>query len=264
MYDSVMGLMLWGALWVVAGMAVLWLLAWAIKEPSIVDVGWTLSVGGLAWYYYFSSGICGTRPVLLLTAVSLWTLRMLGLLLGRYMRGKKDKRYEALTAGWTQDTWKKYFIFFEAQALAAVVLSLPFAFVMTHTQGLELWDLAAILVFLAGFSGVAASDEALKLFQQNPENEGKVCTKGLWRYSRHPNYFFEIVLWIGFALFAISSPLGWLGLISPVLLLVSVFFVTGIPPTEKHLLQSKGEEYRLYQQRTSKFIPLPPGKNDEL
>jgi steroid 5-alpha reductase family enzyme len=85
-----------------------------------------------------------------------------------------------------------------------------------------------------------------------------VLDVGLWRYSRHPNYFFEAVAWVGFALAALSAPHGWFGIVCPILILYFLLRVTGIPLTEQHSLETHGDLYRAYQRRTSAFIPLPP------
>jgi steroid 5-alpha reductase family enzyme len=98
----------------------------------------------------------------------------------------------------------------------------------------------------------------LKLFKAQPAAKGRVCDFGLWKYSRHPNYFFEWVVWIGYAVFALGAPLGWIGLASPLLILFFLLCVTGIPPAEARALATRGDAYRDYQRRTSAFIPWFP------
>ena len=110
------------------------------------------------------------------------------------------------------------------------------------------------------FAGEITADAQLSRFKSNPANRGKLCDVGLWRYSRHPNYFFESVIWLAYALFALSSPWGWVGLASPALILYFLLKVTGIPATEAQALRTKGEAYRRYQETTSVFIPWFPRK----
>ena len=107
-------------------------------------------------------------------------------------------------------------------------------------------------------AGEALADRPLEWFKKDPKNRGRVCQVGLWRYSRHPNYFFEWLAWMAFALFALPSPLGFLSLACPALMLWFLLKVTGIPATEAQALRSKGEAYREYQQSTSAFFPWRP------
>jgi steroid 5-alpha reductase family enzyme len=114
------------------------------------------------------------------------------------------------------------------------------------------------VLFAVGLSLNVLSDRQLAQWRANPDNAGKTCRAGLWRYSRHPNYFFEWLLWVGWAVIATAAPWGWLGWMTPVLLLVLLFTITGIPPTEEQALRGRGEDYRRYQQETSVFVPWFP------
>jgi len=102
------------------------------------------------------------------------------------------------------------------------------------------------------------ADAQLVRFKRDPKNKGRVCNAGLWRYSRHPNYFFEFLIWVSFAIVALPAQHGYLGLISPLLILFFLVRVSGIPATEQQAIRSKGEAYRNYQQSTSPFIPWFP------
>jgi steroid 5-alpha reductase family enzyme len=117
---------------------------------------------------------------------------------------------------------------------------------------------AGIALFIVALSGESAADAQLAAFKRDPANHGGVCDAGLWRYSRHPNYFFEWLIWIAYALFALPAPHGWIALAMPVLMLHFLINVTGLKATEEQALRSKGERYRLYQARTSGFIPWLP------
>ena len=118
--------------------------------------------------------------------------------------------------------------------------------------------LRARALFLIGLIGESTADAQLAAFKRNPANKGGVCDAGLWRYSRHPNYFFEWLIWIAYAVFALASPYGWIALAMPVLMLHFLINVTGLKATEEQALRTKGERYRLYQARTSGFIPWIP------
>jgi steroid 5-alpha reductase family enzyme len=121
-------------------------------------------------------------------------------------------------------------------------------------------DFAGIALWAVGIVGVTLSDHQLAVFKTRPENRGKTCRAGLWRYSRHPNYFFEWLHWCSYVPLVISAPGGWLAVLVPLVLLYFFFFVTGIPPTEAQALASRGEEYRSYQRSTSVFVPWFPKK----
>jgi steroid 5-alpha reductase family enzyme len=122
-------------------------------------------------------------------------------------------------------------------------------------------EYAGAVLWVFAFLGEVLADAQLARFKANPVNRGKVCDLGLWRFSRHPNYFFEWLIWVSYALFALASPHGYLGLISPALILFFLLKVTGIPATEAQALRSKGEAYRRYQQTTSVFIPWIPKRS---
>ena len=115
-------------------------------------------------------------------------------------------------------------------------------------------------IWLVSILCEAIADLQLSAFKKNPENKGKTCREGLWKYSRHPNYFFEWMMWIGYAVFALGSPWGWLGLLSPALVLYFLFGSTGIPATEAQALRTRGNAYREYQRATSSFVPWFPKK----
>ena len=98
----------------------------------------------------------------------------------------------------------------------------------------------------------------MKSFKADPANKGKTMRYGLWRYSRHPNYFFQWLTWVAYALIALAAPYGWIGLVSPLLILYLILFVTGVKPAEEQALKSRGDDFRRYQRETSVFIPWPP------
>ena len=121
-----------------------------------------------------------------------------------------------------------------------------------------MWEIWGIFLWLTGVVGESAADLQLEAFQRDPANQGKVCQTGLWRVSRHPNYFFEGLVWVGFCLFAMPADWGALGIISPLLMYTLLLKVSGIPLAEAEALRSKGDAYREYQNTTSAFIPWFP------
>ena len=149
-----------------------------------------------------------------------------------------------------------FLLFFELQAVLVVIFSFPFLFASFNPEpDLHPLEMVGLLVAVLGLAGESLADHQMQAFKSNPARQGAVCDVGLWKYSRHPNYFFESVIWWGFFIAALASPWGWLALVCPLLMLYFLFQVTGIPLTEEYALKSKGEAYRRYQQTTSAFVP---------
>jgi steroid 5-alpha reductase family enzyme len=145
------------------------------------------------------------------------------------------------------------------QALVDVILSLPYLVAMTKpAPGLGAWDLAGVLVWVVTVVGETVADHQLATFRADPANCGRTCRVGLWRASRHPNYFFEWLHWWSYVLLAVGSPWWALTLVGPALMLFFLLKVTGIPAAEAQALASRGEDYRDYQRTTSAFVPWFP------
>jgi steroid 5-alpha reductase family enzyme len=151
------------------------------------------------------------------------------------------------------------FCFFQTQAALLVLLSVPFLLAAQNAApGWHPRELLGLVLWLLALGGEALADAQLARFKRDPRQRGRVCDVGLWRLSRHPNYFFEWLVWVAFALFASASPWGWVSAYCPALMLFFLLKVTGIRYTEDQLLRSKGEAFRKYQQRTSAFVPWFP------
>jgi steroid 5-alpha reductase family enzyme len=147
------------------------------------------------------------------------------------------------------------------QAVSVVLLLAPmFVVALNGRPGIQPLEWVGAFVWLIGLSGEAVSDAQMSTFRAKPENKGKVCEDGLWYYSRHPNYFFESVIWLGYGIFALASPYGWITLYAPALIWFLLLKVTGIPFAEETSIRTRGDLYRDYQRRTSAFIPLPKRK----
>ena len=149
--------------------------------------------------------------------------------------------------------------FFMLQAALNVFLSLPLLVAcLNPAPGIGMLEWLGVAIWALGLAGETLADRQLARFRADPANRGRVCTVGLWRYSRRPNYFFEWTIWVAYAAFALGSPpWGWAGLAMPALMLHFLLNVTGVRATEAQALRSKGAAYREYQRRTSAFVPLP-------
>lgn len=242
-------------------MAVTWAICRRLNNASFVDVAWVYSFTLIVGFFSLVGPGDPFRKALITAMVTLWSLRLGTHLLIRAIRlhPRENPRYRGLREQFPQRTWFMFFGFFELQAVLIALLSIPFAIISSNpTPGLSPWEILGALIWLVGFVGETLADFQLHRFRSAPENKGAVCANGLWRYSRHPNYFFEWIVWIGYFVFALGSPWGWITFFCPVLILHFLLNVTGIPPAEEQSLASRGDAYRDYQHGTSPFIPMPP------
>ena len=193
-----------------------------------------------------------------------WGLRLaVYLLYDRVLGRAEDGRFAELRREWGGDAPRRLLWFFLAQAIAAVVFSLPALFASANAdQEFEIIELVAAGLWVVAFAGESTADRQLLRFRTNAANRGYACRTGLWKFSRHPNYFSEWLIWVALALFACGSPWGWVTLACPAVLLYALFKVTGIPPNEAQALHSRGDEYRAYQAATSTFIPWFPRRSE--
>jgi len=240
-----------------------YLLGLRLRNFGIVDVAWAGGFAPMVLFYALAGAGDSTHRFLIGAIACAWSLRLatyLGLRVASH-HPQEDGRYATLRREWASNLHLKMGTFFVVQGLLIVVLSLPFALVASSGQGeLGAWDYAAITLFLMALAGESLADAQLRAFKANPAMRGRVCDQGLWGWSRHPNYFFEGLVWVSFALAATPLPHGWLAWLSPLLIYWFLTRVTGIRYTEEQLLQSKGAAYRDYQQRTNAFIPWPPSR----
>lgn len=262
MLTAALHLALVGAAIVAAMMLVLWFIHILIKNAAIVDVGWAAGLALLAIYYAYAGPGYSARKYAIATMAGLWGLRLATyLLFARVIGQPEEGRYVQLRKDWKTNLPLRFLFFFEFQALLDVILSLPFLLACLDSRApLGLLETLGGAIWIVGILGEALADAQLSKFKKDPANKGKLCRVGLWNYSRHPNYFFEWLIWVGYATFAIASPWGWLGLLSPALILYFLLGVTGIPATEEQALRSRGDQYREYQKTTSAFIPWLPKK----
>jgi steroid 5-alpha reductase family enzyme len=257
MVQVVIHLLLPGTIVVAIMMFLLWLLHLRLNNAGVVDPGWAAGIAILSVIYAtFGPGYALRRWVASGMAL-IWGLR-LAVHLARRLAGQPEEgRYQQLRKEWGGGNPKTRFLFFfEFQALLDVILSLPFLLAaLNPSPTLHYLEYAAIALWIVAQSGEALADAQLAAFKRDPASRGTVCQRGLWNYSRHPNFFFEWLIWVAWALFALASPYGWLAMICPALMFYFLFRVTGIPMTEAQALRSRGEAYRRYQQTTSAFVP---------
>ena len=241
-------------------MSILWVIYYFKKNAGIVDIGWALGFVLSVWAYLFIGEGYRPKKWLITLMVTAWGIRLAWHLYQRFMLSGEDPRYQEIRKSWgTQNTDFKFFVMFIFQGVLVVLLSLPFIIIAGDSEpGFYAVELLGLLVWFVGLLGETYADQQLHYFKANPENKGKVCKEGLWRYSRHPNYFFEFIVWVGYYLFALGTSAGWIAIISPAIMLGLLLKVSGIPLTEAEAIKTKGSEYEDYIKTTSAFIPWFP------
>ena len=255
------GLFIPGLALAVSLMAALFLLSLRIRNFSIVDIAWSALFTPLVLLYAALAGGYGPRRALIAAMVALWSLRLAGHLVARIssLHPAEEGRYLQLRREWAAHLNGRFFLFFQAQGLLAALLSVPFLLACVDPRpGLGPFEIAGAAIFVVALAGEAVADRQLSAFKADPANRGRTCRVGLWRTSRHPNYFFEWLVWVAYSVFAWPSPWGWATLCCPLLMLFFLFRVTGIPMTEEQALRSRGDDYRDYQRTTSAFVPWRP------
>jgi len=239
-------------------MTILWLLSLLVRDASIVDVFWGLGFVALYWLAYAQStkgNIIFGRQHLTGLLVTLWGLRLALHILHRNWGRNEDFRYaswraEAGSTWW----WRSYFKVFLLQGAILWFVSWPLLAILNNTTAPLGWlDLAALLLWVAGFLFEVIGDWQLSRFKQDPANAGQLLTSGLWRYTRHPNYFGDAVIWWSFFLFAVAAG-AWWTVFSPLLMTFLLRRVSGVAMLERKLRETK-PGYAVYMSRTNAFFP---------
>lgn len=258
MINSPWLLLLVGAIGAGTMMAALWLVSVRIRNASYVDVAWALGIAGTAATYALLGNGSSVHRVLVAGLGTVWGVRLGTYLLVRLAGKEEDGRYQELRRRWAPHASRAFFVFFQAQAGFVLLFSLPFALVASDDGGVSALVWVGAALALLAIVGEVVADTQLAVWRGSPANVGKTARNGLWGWSRHPNYFFEWLHWVGWAVIALGSPYGWVAIAVPALLLFLLFKLTGIPETEAQSLRSRGDDYRRYQQEVSVFVPLPP------
>jgi steroid 5-alpha reductase family enzyme len=243
--------------------------AWYIQQKSSnsgwVDVTWSLGVGAvgfIAAVWPLGQDWPHWRQIVVALLAASWCLR-LGLHIARRTRtAADDPRYKNLILQWGSDAPRRMFLFLQSQAVVGIILA--FSILLAAHNPNPQWriqDLVGLAVLTVAIVGEAIADRQLRAFKNDPGNHKAVCDIGLWRWSRHPNYFFEWLSWVAYPIIAIDfcgcNPYGWLALAAPLSMYWVLVHVSGIPPLEEHMLRSRGDAFRAYQKRTRPFFPLP-------
>jgi steroid 5-alpha reductase family enzyme len=248
-------------------MTLAWVFQWRVGNAGWVDAFWTagIGLGGVAAALFPIPGSASPTPrqELLAALVAIWAIRLGVHLALRTAHGPEDARYNNFRKEWGGSFQVKLFLFLQIQALAAVLLvSAILLAARNPAPGLTIADLLGALILAIAIAGEGIADSQLRRFKSLPANRGRVCDVGLWSWSRHPNYFFEWLVWLAYPVIAVdfsgAYPWGWLALMAPAFMYWLLVYVSGIPPLEAAMLRSRGGLYAAYQARTHAFIPMPP------
>jgi steroid 5-alpha reductase family enzyme len=231
------------------------------RRNDVADVAWgtvflVATVTALA-----VNGVLGTRPVLATALVTAWGLRLAAHIATRNRGKGEDPRYRKWREEWGRfATLRAFLQVFLLQGVLALVVVIPVTWaIVWGGPPLGAFDALGALVWLVGFGCEAVSDWQLRQFTRDPANRGRVMGGGLWRYSRHPNYFGEVAQWWGLYLIALAVPGGWVTIVGPLCITALILFVSGVPLLEKQF--SGNPEFEAYKRRTSVFVPLPPRRS---
>ena len=238
---------------------IFWLISLARNDVSIVDSLWSLMFLFVALVYGLMDGNSGPRELLILVLVAVWALRLSVYITWRNHGQAEDYRYQEIRANNEPGfRYKSFYIVFLLQAVLAWVISLPLAAAISGQTAIGPLDYVGVSLILAGVFFEAVGDMQLSRFRRDPDNAGKVLDKGLWRYTRHPNYFGNFTLWWGFYLIALSAG-AWWTVISPLLMTFLLLKVSGVALLEKDI-SGRRPQYRQYIRRTNAFFPGMPRK----
>ncbi|MDJ0864267.1 MAG: DUF1295 domain-containing protein [Gammaproteobacteria bacterium] len=247
---------LWG-LAAIGGLAgFTWLVSVAKRNVTVVDSMWGVFFALATLTFALTAPSTGPRVLLMLTLVALWAGRLSLYLTWRNWGKPEDPRYQAIRRNNSPHfAVKSLYIVFGLQGLLAWIIALPLAAAVTGTAPLNVFDLVGISLWLVGMLFETVADWQLARFKRQPENAGKVMDRGLWRYTRHPNYFGEFCVWWGYYLLAVGAG-GWWSIISPAIMTFLLLKVSGVVMLERDIVKRR-PAYRDYVERTNAFFPGP-------
>jgi steroid 5-alpha reductase family enzyme len=245
---------------ILAASTFVWMISVRLEDASIADICWGLGFVLLAWLYCLLSPPLTPRSWLVAALITLWGARLSSHIFRRNHGKEEDPRYRAMRASHGRAFWwRSLFTVFWLQGAILWFVALPLLVAVRATSpaALTAVDALGVLLFAVGFGFEVVGDSQLARFRAEPSNRGHVLDRGLWRYTRHPNYFGDATLWWGLYAIAVATPSGWRTALSPALMTFLLMRVSGVTLLEDGLKASK-PGYREYVGRTSGFVPLPP------
>jgi steroid 5-alpha reductase family enzyme len=242
--------------WMLATALAAWALCTARRNVGLVDIFWSLFLLVATLCFLRDAGMPTSRALLVLSLVGIWALRLAAHLAVRNWNAAEDHRYQAIRArNQPGFAWKSLYLVFGLQALLAFIVSLPLHAAINSSAPLNLLDVAGATLAIAGLLMETIADTQLAAFRDDPDSRGRVLDRGLWRYSRHPNYFGEFCVWWGLYLLALATG-AWWAIFSPLLMSVLLMRVSGVTLLEKDIGERR-PKYAQYVARTNAFFPGP-------
>ena len=241
-------------------MSIFFIIAQIKKNNSIVDMGWGLGFVLISVYTLFTGGNYNLRAIIVTALVLVWGIRLFYHILKRNLGKPEDFRYATFRRSWGRWEMPRAFLqVFMLQGAIMLVIAYPIIMNNATSKGsLGILELVGIAVWIVGFIFEALGDKQLKNFIADKKNKGHIMKSGLWKYTRHPNYFGEATMWWGIFIITLSSQSGIEGIISPIIITLLLLYVSGVPMLEKHYKDNK--EFQAYVKITSKFVPSLPKK----
>jgi len=228
-----------------------------LKRNDVADIAWGIGFIIASLVPLFLYGVNIDRGLFVTILVILWGGRLSLHIFKRNIRKSEDARYALWRVEWGK--WfvlRSYLQVFLLQGVLLMCIVLPVLIINTYRGGaITIFDLIGILVWVVGFFFESKGDSQLKTFLSNPNNKGKVLDTGLWKYTRHPNYFGEVTQWWGLWIIALSVPYGFLGILGPITITFLILKVSGIPMLERRMMENP--LFNEYRKRTSVFFPMP-------
>jgi steroid 5-alpha reductase family enzyme len=245
---------------IMAYMAVWFCLGQALRRNDVADIAWGIGFIVTAVSAMVFTENVTPRGLLITCIVVLWGVRLSSHVFLRNLGKQEDPRYRKWRKDWGKHAViRAFFQVFLLQGVLIIIISLPVTIAITAERSpLSLLDILGVCIWFVGFAFETVGDCQLMRYKRNPANQGKIMTQGLWRYTRHPNYFGEVALWWGVYLIAVSVPLGWATILGPITITCLILKVSGIPLLEERYKDNP--EFQMYKRRTSAFFPLPHRK----
>jgi len=255
-------LLLLSALIIFIHMTIFYAISLIKKDSSIVDIGWGLGFIFVAIISFIIGGNLFPKQIIITSLVFLWGMRLAIYIFFRNKGKAEDWRYKKWRDDWGKNfAIRAYFQIFMLQGLFMFIISVPIVLVNSNEiETFKLFDIVGSLIWIIGFIFEALGDYQLSQFKKDPDNKGKIMKKGVWKYTRHPNYFGEVTMWWGIFIIALPLTNGIFTIISPILITFLLLKVSGIPLLEKKYKDNK--EYQEYKKMTNAFFPFFPKSKD--
>lgn len=256
--------LLLGLLAAVALMLALWVRQLRTRNATSVDVGWATGIGALAIAFAATGTGSSTQRLLAAGIAAVWSGRLAThLLRDRVFAGHgEDARYAALRARLGARAASGFALVYLVQAVLVAAFAVPFLVLAQHPgEAIGPLQWIGLAIATLGIAIETIADRTLAAHRRDPKNRGHTCRRGLWRLSRHPNYFGEWLVWCGIAALAAPAPHGAIAALAPILMYLLVRFVSGVPFAEQQALRSRGDDYRAYIAATNAFFPWFPRRN---